>query len=60
MIKPVWCGHLARYAYLITEEIAVLNVKPDWLNENKQKDSMEINQKYSQLSKALVKFFTAI
>ncbi len=30
------------------------SVKPDWFNEDKQKDSREINQKYSQLTKAFL------
>lgn len=42
----------------IGHHIAILekrhSVKPDWLNENKQKDSIDINQKYSQLTRAFL------
>lgn len=42
----------------VGHNIAILekkhSVKPDWLNEDKQKDSREINQKYSQLTKAFL------
>jgi predicted O-methyltransferase YrrM len=42
----------------VGHHIAILekrhSIKPDWLNQNKQKDSIDINQKYSQLTRAFL------